>query len=372
MIKDATSLISVLVLALSGLSSAGCGRDGGQAKPEGDANAEGQAASQAASKELFLYIFSDYYPTELMKKFEAETGIRITIDVYDSNETMLAKLQAGGTGYDVVVPSDYMVKTMIDVGLAEKIDVYAMENFKNIKAPLAAPDFDPKREYSGPYMVGLTGFTYDSARVPGGTMEESWRSILDPAPELKGQIGMLDDEIDVWNAAAYYLGFDKCTEKPEDAEKILALLQKQKPSVAVYKSDGALERMTSKEVMMHMQWNGQAHRVKQKLTSVVFVYPKEGLSFWNDNLVVPKGAKNKQNARTFINWMMTPENAAAASNFTGYMNSIEGSEKFLRPELRDDPAVVMPEQYKDRLRPGKVCSAATRKLRSKVWTRLRK
>lgn len=368
MSRAATSLIAVLVLAVSSPFAAGCKREESQSKPQPEA----EQKEQKEPKELFFYNFSDYYPEGLMKKFEAETGIHITLDVFDSNETMLAKLQAGGTGYDVVVSSDYMVQTLIDLGIAEKIDAHTMENFKNVKVPLNAPDFDPKREYSAPYMWGTTGFTYDSTRVPGGKLDESWKSLLEPIPALKGQIGMYDDEVEVWNAAAYYLGFDKCTEKPEEAEKILALLQKQKPSVAVYKSDGALERMTSKEVITHMQWNGQAHRVKEKLPSVVFVYPKEGVSFWNDNLVAPKGAKHKQNAKIFINWMMKPENAAAASNFTGYMSAIEGAEKFVDAALKGDPAVAMPDEYKPRLRAGKACSAATRELRNKVWTRLKK
>jgi spermidine/putrescine transport system substrate-binding protein len=140
----------------------------------------------------------------------------------------------------------------------------------------------------------------------------------------------------------------------------------------MYQSDGTIERMIAKEVIVHQQWNGAAHRTKQQLPTAVFVYPKEGIGVFADTLVVPKGAKNLENAKTFVNWMMAPENIAAATNFAGYMNAIEGSEKFMDAALRDDPAVNTPAEYADRLRPSTDCSAAARELRNKVWTRLKK
>jgi spermidine/putrescine transport system substrate-binding protein len=329
------------------------------------------AGTARAQGELFLYNWSNYIPPELLQKFEQETGIKVTLDVYDSNETMLAKLQAGAAGYDIVVPSDYMVRVMIEEGLAEEINAGEMENFANVKAPHDSPPFDPERKYSVPYLWGTTGFSYDSERVPGGELQDSWQALFEPVAELEGQIAMLNDEVSVYNAAAYYTGVDKCTENPEDGQKILAVLEAQKPHVAMYQSDGTIDRMIAGEVITHMQWNGAAHRTKAQKPSVVYVYPKEGLDFWNDNLVVPRGAPNPDNAKTFINWMMAPENIAMASNFAGYMNAIEGSDKHLDQSLAEDPAVNMPEEYADRLRPELNCSPEARELRNRVWTRLK-
>ena len=194
-------------------------------------------ADPADARELFLYNWSNYTPPELLQAFEAETGIRVTLDVYDSNETMLAKLQAGAAGYDVVVPSDYMLKIMIEEGMLEKIDVNQMPNFKNVTATFADTPFDPGRVYSAPYLWGTTGFTYDSARVPGGQLEESWKSFFEPPAELAGQIAALNDEVEVYNAAAYYLGIDKCTEEAKEAQRILELLEAQKPKLAMYQSE---------------------------------------------------------------------------------------------------------------------------------------
>ena len=328
------------------------------------------AGSAHAEGELFLYNWSNYFPPDLLEKFEKETGIKVTLDVYDSNETMLAKLQAGAAGYDVVVPTNYMVDIMIDEGLAEKIDTSEMENFQYVIKPFDSHSFDEKRAYSAPYMWGTTGFTYDSAKT-GGPLEESWKEMFEPGKALQGQIAMLNDETEVYNAAAYYVGVPKCTEDPVEAQKILEVLEKQKPYVATYNSDGTIDRMSAGEVIAHMQWNGASHRTKEKLPSAVYVYPKEGLTFWADNFVVPTSAPNKENAKIFINWMMAPENAAAASNFTGYMSAIRGSQEFMEEGLRSDPAVVMPEEYGDRLIPGENCSPAARDLRNKVWTRLK-
>lgn len=325
-----------------------------------------------AAGELFLYNWSDYIPPALLQKFEQDTGIKVTLDVYDSNETLLAKLQAGAAGYDVVVPSSYMVKIMIDDGLAEKIDVNQMPNFKNVGALFTDPPFDDSRAFSAPYLWGTTGFTYDSARVPGGKLDESWQSLFQPVDALKGQIAMLNDEVEVYNAGAYYVGVPKCTEDPKEAQKILDALLAQKPAVAMYQSDGTHDRMAAHEVIAHHQWNGASHRTREKLATAVYVYPREGLTFWQDNLVVPKGAPHLDNAKTFINWMMAPENIAEASNFTGYMNAIEGADKFMDEALIKDPAVAMPAQYADRLRPDQDCSPAARELRNKVWTKLKK
>ena len=326
----------------------------------------------AQSKELFLYNWSNYIPPELVQKFEQETGIKVTLDVYDSNETMLAKLQAGATGYDVVVPSGYMVRNMIKQDMLVKIDVSKLPNFKNVMKPHDAPPFDPNSEYSAPYMWGTTGLTYDSAKVPGGKLEDSWKEFFDPRPELVGKIVALNDQVEVWNAATYYLGLDKCTESPEDAQKILDLLEAQKPKLAMYSSSGTIDRMVAGEVVMHHQWNGASHRVREKLATARYIYPKEGIGLWGDHFAVPKGAKNIENAKTFINFMMDPKNIADASNFTGYMNAINGSSAYLKDSLKADPAVNMPEEYASRLSPSKDCSKASRELRDKVWTRLKK
>lgn len=330
----------------------------------------GAAAAKAAG-ELNIYNWSNYYPPELIDKFKKETGIQIRLDSFASEADVLSKLQAGGGGYDIVVIGHRSLATMREQGLAAKVDAYKMPNFKNVAAPHDASPSDARREYSAPYMWGSTGFTYDSARIPGGRLSDSWKEYFEPRDELKGKMASLNDMHDVYNAAAYYLGVDKCTEDPAEAQRILDLLTAQKPHLKLYSNDGTIDRMIAREVILHMQWNGAAHRVKKELPSAVYVYPREGVTFWSDNFVVPTNAPNLENAKTFLNWMMDPQNAAIATNFTGYMNAIKGSDRYLEPGLKDDPAINTPPEYADRLSGYKACSDKAEQLKDRVWTRLK-
>ncbi len=331
----------------------------------------GFATAAHADGELRLYNWSNYFPPSLIEKFEKETGTKVTLDSFASEDDLLAKLQAGGGGYDVIFPGTTTFVVMTEKGLLEKIDTNQMANYGNVLPAFQSIAGDDKREYSAPYMWGTTGFTYDPAAVPGGKLEESWKEVFEPRDELKGKIAMLNEMTDVWNAAAFYLNIDKCTEDSAEAQKILDLLEKQKPDVKLYSSEGTIDRVIAGEVPLHMQWNGAAHRVKEKKADVVYVYPKEGTTFWTDQMAVPKGAPNLENAKIFIDWMLKPENAAEASNYTGYSNAIKGSGEFLKAALQADPAVNMPEEYQERLRPFTSCSPASKDLRERVWTKLK-
>lgn len=331
----------------------------------------GLSNSAAADGELRLYNWSNYFAPDLLERFQKETGTKVTIDNYASEDDLLAKLQAGGGGYDVIFPGTTTLGVMVEKGMLAKIDVNKMKNFANLLPSFTTIAGDENREYSAPYMWGTTGFAYDPQMVPGGKLDESWKEVFEPRPELQGKIAMLNEMSDVWAAAAYYLGIDKCTEDAGDAQKILDLLLAQKPYVKVYSSEGTIDRMIAGEVALHMMWNGAAHRVKAKKPQVVYVYPKEGTTFWTDNMAVPKDAPNLENAKVFINWMMTPDVVAQASNYTGYSNAVKGSGEFLKDDLKSDPAVNMPEEYGDRLVGYKACSPKSKDLREKVWTKLK-
>ena len=324
----------------------------------------------AQEKVLRLFNWSNYIPPDLLKRFEAETGIRVTLDVYDSNETMLAKLQAGGGGYDIVVPTGPTLSNMIRTGLLTKIDASTLPNFKNIRPAFKDPAFDPGRAYSVPYMYGITGIAYDSEKVQA--VEDSWAAILRPGPEVAGKIAMLNDLGEVYAAASYLLGQPVCPTSPAQGQAVLDLLLKQKPDVLVYSSDNTIGRIAGGETAMQMMWNGAFHRANVRKASIRYVFPREGMNLWADNLVMPKGAPNPENARLFLNWMMEPKNAAEASNFLGYNNAIEGSEAFLTDSLRNDPAVNPPADKQALLHLNPACDPAARDIQERVWTRLRR
>lgn len=325
----------------------------------------------AAEKELFLYNWSNYMSPDLLKRFTAETGIKVTLDTYDENETMLAKIQSGAGGYDIVVPTGPTLQTMIRNKLVLPVDAKNFANFKNVRTPFDHPEFDPDRAYSVPYMWGLTAIAYDAAKVPAGTkLESSWKELFEPRPEFAGRIGMLKSAGEVIPAAAFYLGYSQCTSSPQEGQAILTLLEKQKPAVKIFNSEGTADRMGSGEVSMQLMWNGSAHRARKKLASVTYMFPKEGFNVWGDNFAVPKGAKNIENAKVFMNFMLDPKNAAEASNFTGYNNAISGSDTYLNADLKNDPAINTPPEVTALFRPVQECPKAALDLQEKIWTKL--
>lgn len=327
-------------------------------------------AQAEEEKVLYFYNWTDYYPVELLSKFEADTGIKVTLDGYDSNETLISKLQSGGANYDVIVPSDYIIPGLIKDGLIQKIDTPKMANYQYMKDNFKNPDFDPTQEYSAPYLWGVTGIAYDSAQVPGGELEQSWKVYFEPPKELEGKIAALDTASDEILAASLYLGIPQCTESNDDAKRILELLEAQKPKLKLYSSDTTVDRMAGGEVAMHHLWNGATARAHAQRETIRFIYPKEGTPMFRDNFAVPAAAPHPENAKIFINWMMAPENAAAVSNAIAYANAIK-SDEFMDPKWMSTEAINMPADYADRLVPTKDCSPAARELQDKIWTRLK-
>jgi spermidine/putrescine transport system substrate-binding protein len=337
------------------------------------------AAGRAdAAGDLVLYNWADYFPPEALKRFEAETGIHVTTYTYDSNETLLASLEGGTANYDVIVPMDYMIGIMIEKGLLEPVDVAAMPGFAHVRKPFDRPWFDPQRRYAAPNMWGTTGFMYDPAQV-GGPLSESWRELFDPRPDLVGKVTMLDDELEVYRAAAFYLGLDPCTESAEEAQRILDLLQAQKPKLAFYSSGAnaetnsitaAAELYRSRTVLLAQDWDGDSRKLQALRPGLVYVAPIEGSSLWQDGYAVPVGAPHLENAKVFLNWVMAPENIAEISNYTGYSNTVEGAEAHMDPALAKAEHDSLSPAIVNRLRPVRSCSQAARELADRVWSRL--
>ena len=264
-----------------------------------------------------------------------------------------------------------MVKTLIDEGRLLRIDAASMPNFVNVQKRFVDPWFDPGRHYSAPYLWGTTGFVYDPEQI-SGIVPESWEIFFEPPPELKGKIVALDEKKTVYGSAAFYLGIDPCTDDDAEAQRILDLLMSQKESLAYYANSGMQQSEIFSEgtVAVRQVWNGVLFRLKKQLPRLVYVYPKEGVPVWEDNFAVPSNAPRPNNAKTFINWMLQPENMAAATNHITTANAIEGSAASIDDELLADPNVIPPAEYEDRFRTIESCSPKAQALRDRVWARL--
>lgn len=325
------------------------------------------AGQAAAEGKLNIYNWGNYTNPEMIEKFEKEYDIDVRLDGYDSNETMLAKVKEGGTGYDIVVPGDYMVAVMIEEGLLAEINAAEMENFKNVDPKWVDVYWDPGRKYSVPYQWGTTSFTVDSEVYDG---DINTLGILFDTPEpLKGRINMLNDMNDVINAALRYLDYPRCNSNPEQMREVTELLLKAKGDWRTM-DYAVIEKLTSKDVDVSQSWNGAAMRARADRPTLTYAYPKEGFTGWMDNVAVLADAPNMENAKLFVNFMMDPENAAMTSNFDRYANGIVGSEKFMDAEMLDAPEIVMPADAPapDFVKP---CSKDVVELYNKVWTRLK-
>lgn len=325
------------------------------------------AAAANAEGTLNIYNWGNYTNPEMIEKFEKQYDIDVTLDGYDSNETMLAKVKEGGSGYDIVVPGDYMVAIMVGEGLLAEINASEMENFKNLDPNWVDVYWDPGRKYSVPYQWGTTSFTVDSA-VYGGDID-TLEIVFNPPEELKGRINMLNDMNDVINAGLRYLDYPRCNSDPAQMKELLALLLKAKEDWRTM-DYAVIEKLTSKDVDLSQSWNGAAMRARSDRPTLKYAYPKEGFTGWMDNVAVLADAPNMENAKLFVNFMMEPENAAMTSNFARYANGVIGSEEFMDAEMLEAPEIVMPEgaPVPDFVKP---CDQDVVAMYNKVWTRLK-
>jgi spermidine/putrescine transport system substrate-binding protein len=324
------------------------------------------AVPALAAGDLYIYTWGEYTPPDLVTKFETEFDVKVHIDTFDSMETMLAKLRSGASGYDIVVAGDATVQVMVAEDMIEKIDVNAMPNYANIDDRWKDVYWDPGHAYSAPWAWGSTALIVDTAEVSGeiNTLDV----LFNPADNVKGRINMLRDMNDVINMAQRYLGVPRCNENPEEMKKVLELLEAQKEWVKSYDSEFK-EPMVSGEAIVSMGWNGYSMRAREEKPTLAYIYPKEGYTGWMDNLTVPKGAGNLDNAKAFVNFMMAPENAAMVTNYARYSNGIKGSEAFMDAGLSDAPELTPPA---DAPAPEFIptCSAESVKLYDRVWTKL--
>lgn len=319
-----------------------------------------------AGGDLFLYNWTDYTAPDLIDKFEKQTGIKVTLDTYDSNETLLAKLKQGGGGYDIVVPSHNFVEILIAEELIQKINAKSLSGYDNIDSKWKGPEWDPENEYTVPWQWGSTSFTVDTSVYAGDV--DTYGVLFEPPAELQGAIGMFRTPDEVIPMAQLYLGLPLCNESSEDMKQVLALLEGQKPHVKVYNSDGILERLVSGDAAAHMNWNGYSMRARKEKSSLRYAYPREGTLTWFDNIAVPAGAKNYDNALEFVAFMLDPENAAVQSNFAGYANGIAGSGEFMSEELKSAPEVAAPAYVKAVF--TRTCPEQAIRLADRVWTKL--
>lgn len=269
------------------------------------------------SNQVVLNVFNwgDYINKELIDKFTKETGIKINYELFDTNETMLAKFETGGTEYDVIFPSDYIVEELISKDLLLELDFNNIPNFKYIDDRFKNLAFDPENKYSVPYFWGTLGILYNTDMVKEEI--DSTRVLFDE--KYAGQIIMLDSMRDTIGITLQMLGYSTNSTNPAEINEAKELLIKQKPLVNGYYVDEAMDMMINGDAAIALNWSGAAMEIYwQEVENIKYVIPKEGTNMWVDSMVIPKTCRHKKEAEMFINFLLDPDNGFANTEYVGY------------------------------------------------------
>jgi spermidine/putrescine-binding protein len=292
-------------------------------------------------KKLNVYIWSEYLPKEVIDEFTRRTGIEVRYDLYDSNEPVLEKLQSGVADYDLVVPSDYMVRILVHLKLLRPLDRSRLKNLGNLDPHFMDKEFDPKNAYSLPYVWGTTGFGYNAERA--GRSLGSWAPLFDPAN--RGRILMLDDMRECFAVALKYQGQSLNSTDPAVLKRAADLLKKQKDLVKTYNSGDYENILASGDVEFAHGYNGQlAKLVAREPRKFAYVLPKEGATIWMDSVCIPARARNVEAIYAFLDYILEPEVNAKIVNGIRYASANLPARKFIRPEILNDPAVYPSEE----------------------------
>ena len=345
----------------------------------------GVKADAAEEKRLFIYNWTDFIGHDTIAEFEKQTGIKVTYDVYDSEETMDARLLAGSSGYDVVIASTEYFGREIKAGVYIPLDKSKLPNWTNLDPRILAiqQEHDPGNAHAAPYMHAITGFAYNvdmiKARMPNAPID-SLDMIFKPEIAAKFAdcgITFLDSAEDTLQLALQYLGLDPNTTKQEDYKAAEALLLKVRPYIRSFDSAEYLNGLANKEICIAMSWSSDyaLSRARARAVGVdvnlAFTVPKEGANQNFSSLLIPEGAPHPEAAHQFLNFMLRPDVIAEITNEIYYGNDNIASRPLIRPYILNDPTLYPTPEIEARLYRADEASAATERIRTRTWTRVK-
>jgi putrescine transport system substrate-binding protein len=341
-------------------------------------------SAHAAEKVVHIYNWSDYVPPNLVKNFEKDTGIKVIYDVFDSNEVLEAKLSAGNTGYDIVVPSaSPFFARQIQAGIYQPLDKQKLPNYKNLNKKLLAKiaGVDPNNQYGIPYLWGTTGIGYNVEKVKAAlgpnVKLDSWDVFFKPEHLAKLKdcgVSVLDAPNEILSIALRYLGKNPNSVDPkdyqEDAKKLLLSIR---PYITYFHSSQYINDLANGDICLAIGWSGDVFQASKRANEsgkgikINYFIPKEGTVVFFDMMAIPKDAKNVDNALAFLNYMMRPQVAADATNFLSYANANQASDHLILPAIFDNPNIYPPQSVQDKLYVMEVLPPQINRVITRTW-----
>ena len=338
----------------------------------------------AADRTVNVYNWSDYIDESIVKDFEMETGIKVVYDVFDSNEVLETKLLAGGSGYDLVVPSASFLARQIQAGVFQPLDRSKLSNAKNMwdEVLKRTEIYDPSAKFSVNYMWGTTGIGYNvkaaQERLGGGI--DSWDVVFDPEKLAKFKdcgVHILDAPTELVPAALNYLGKDPNSTDKAEIEEAAKLLESVRGNVQKFHSSEYINALANGDICLAVGWSGDVFQARDRAAEakagveVGYAIPKEGALMWFDQMAIPTDAKNVTEAHEFLNYIMRPEVIAKASNYVYYANGNKESQSLLEKEVLEDPAIYPPADTLAKLYTVQPYDPRTQRTVTRAWTKMK-
>ena len=319
--------------AASGMALSSCGWTLAQVRT---------SPTQSASDTLYLYTFAGYTDPELFDSFTQNTGVKVVADVFDSNEAMLAKIQAGGgAAYSVIYPSDYMVRQMVELDMLTALEHSRINNLENLLPQFQDPGYDRKNRYSVPVSWGTTGLIYNSKKLKKAP--EDWDYLWHNQQQFSRRITLVNDVREVMGAVLRMLGYSYNSTNPQQLQQAYEKLRILKPAIASFTTDARKEQILAGDLLLAMGFSADAVEVSEENSDLQYVIPHSGTSLWTDTMVIPKTAPNPDAAYAWIDFMLQPAVAASVCGRLNFATPNKSAIKQLPPEKRSNPSLYPPD-----------------------------
>ena len=348
--------------ALAGATMSSCGWTLANVRPAAP-------TSSGDATKLYIYTWAGYTDNDLLTSFRQQTGIEVIADVFDSNEAMLAKVQAGGgAAYSIIYPSDYMVIKMVERGLLQELDLSRIEGINQLFENYKNPAYDPNNLHSIPVSWGTTGLIYNSRSL--GTEPEDWHYLWEHQQKLERQVTLLNDPREVMGATLKMLGYSINSTDPQQIREAYERLVQLKPAIASFTSDAWRSQILTGDLKIAMGYSVDASELMEEDPNLSYLIPRSGASLWTDTLVIPKTAPNPDAAYAWINFMLQPSVASEITKRLSFATANKVAFKQLPTDIQDDLTLFPSQEILEKCESIAPVSLEINQLYDRYWTRL--